>query len=101
MKKVINDEFKIRFEVEDIDDIVKAMSYLNRQLICGIPLYVTVGDFIEEIVGYSEPRLHDYGWDLNTGLIDISIRKGTISKEPVFILDFINDPIPCGQMSFY
>lgn len=100
-QRVMNDKFKIQFWVDDKIEIYEAMFRMNWKLTGGQEIYITVGEFIEEIIGRcSEPRLYEYCWTVYN-LIDIKIREGTISGGPVWILDFINEPISLKQAEFY
>lgn len=93
---VVVDKFKLKFEVDDIYSIYKAVNELNRRMITGVELYVTAWEFISEIA-LVEPQYiplleYEWGWNVNHGLIEIDLSLGIIDNQPVLKLRFINEP---------
>ena len=93
---VVCDKFKLKFEVDDIYNVYKAVNRINWRLMTTEP-YVTMSDFMLEMnvnKNYYNPLMEEWGWRVEkTGLIEIDTELGIIDHQPVLKLRFITEPI--------
>lgn len=93
---VVCDKFKLKFEVDDLSAIPKAINSLNRRLLMAEP-YLLLSDFISEMglpVEHYHPRYDEYGWNMVvTGLIEANVDFGMIDNKPILKLTFVTEPV--------
>ena len=87
--------FEVWFTNKDPMKLYEAVYKLNKDMIEGLELYVSVADIIREAYGTCKiSEMEKWGWNINrTGLIIIELIPCTLLGNAVYELNFVNKPI--------
>lgn len=83
-----------RYFKSNIDKINKAVNELNRRMVGGLEMYISLNDFYEEIGLESTDIGEVLGWNVSKGMIDVYF-SAQIADDgtPCLVLDHNNKPI--------
>lgn len=90
---VCYDHYSGRFFKSNINKIEKAVNELNRRMVIGAEMYVSLNDLYNEI-GLEETAMGDQlGWNVDKGFIEISPDPQFDAEgNPCLALDYLNPP---------
>lgn len=82
-----------RYFYSDIDRVNRVVNELNRRMVTGMEMYVSLADFYDEIGLDRTPTSEDLGWTVDKGLIDVEFGS-QIAKDgrPCVVLHHRNAP---------